>query len=105
MTRATDVDVRLIDPSVGFERFAVRVRETLTEIGPLGFYVFDPLADLHAHWQSDLMVMTFFKITCPYLFELDTIAYFALVRGEHTDSGSSCIASICSSSISTCPLQ
>lgn len=86
MTRATDVDVRLIDPSVGFERFAVRVRETLTEIGPLGFYVFDPLADLHAHWQSDLMVMTFFKITCPYLFELDTIAYFALVRGEHTEA-------------------
>ncbi len=86
MITAPDVDVRLIDPSVGFERFAIAVHDTLTEIGPLGFYVFDPLADLHTHWQSDLMVMTFFKITCPYLFVLDTIAYFALIRGEHTDA-------------------
>nr|NLI50731.1 pyruvate kinase [Propionibacterium sp.] len=78
------VDVRLIDPSVGFERFAMAVREALTDIGPRGFYVFDPLTDLHHFWQSDLMVLNFFKAHCPYLYELDTIAYFTLLRREHT---------------------
>ncbi|MDN5792060.1 MAG: PEP/pyruvate-binding domain-containing protein, partial [Brevibacterium aurantiacum] len=73
-----------LDPSVGFERFAVAVHQALTDIGPLGFYVFDPLADLHLHWHSDLQVMNLFKVTCPYLFELDTIAYFALLRDQHT---------------------
>lgn len=74
----------LIDPAIGFERFAVAVHEALREVGPLGFYVFDPLADLHAAWHSDLRVLNFFKATCPYLFELDTIAYFALLRDRHT---------------------
>jgi len=30
------------------------------------------------------MVGNFFRITCPFLFILDTIAYFALIRGAHT---------------------
>ena len=78
------LDSILIDPALGFERFAVAVHEALREVGPLGFYVFDPLADLHAEWHSDLRVLNFFKATCPYLFELDTIAYFALLRDRHT---------------------
>ncbi|GAB98033.1 hypothetical protein BJY21_001439 [Kineosphaera limosa] len=79
-----EMESRLIDPSLGFERCAMAVHDALTEIGPLGFYVFDPLADLHQHWQSDLMVMNFFKATCPYLYSLDTIAYFPLLRDRHT---------------------
>ena len=73
-----------IDPALGFERFAVAVHEALRDVGPLGFYIFDPLADLHEQWHSDLRVMNFFKATCPYLFALDTIAYFALLRDRHT---------------------
>lgn len=79
-----DMESRLLDPAAGFERFAMAVQDTLTEIGTLGFYVFDPLADLQRHWQSDLMVMNFFKVTCPHLFALDTIAYFPLLRDQHT---------------------
>jgi len=30
------------------------------------------------------MVGNFFVITCPYLFELDTIAYFAIIRDSHS---------------------
>lgn len=78
------VEVHLIDPGLGFERFALAVRQLLTEIGPLGFYLFDPLSDLHQRWHSDLMVLNFFKVTCPSLFELDTVAYFALLRNHHT---------------------
>lgn len=35
-------------------------------------------------WRSDLAVGNFFRVTCPYLFELDTVAYFGLIRREHT---------------------
>ena len=30
------------------------------------------------------MIGNFFLITCPYLFELDTIAYFCLLRDKHS---------------------
>jgi len=32
------------------------------------------------------MIGNFFKATCPYLYELDTVAYFALKRNYHTNS-------------------
>jgi hypothetical protein len=31
-----------------------------------------------------MMLGSFFMVTCPYLRELDTIAYFALLRGRHS---------------------
>lgn len=30
------------------------------------------------------MMGNFFRVTCPYLFELDTVAYFPLIRGRHS---------------------
>ena len=48
--------------------------------GPI--YVFDCLSDLLPAWANDLMIGNFFKITCPYLFELNTIAYFAILRDQ-----------------------
>ena len=35
-------------------------------------------------WATDAMIGNFFLVTCPYLFELDTVAYFALLRGSHS---------------------
>ncbi len=78
------VESRVIDPTIGFESFTVEVMDLHAEVGRLAFYVFDPLTDLHQAWNADLMVMNFFQIICPRLFELDTIAYFALLRHEHT---------------------
>ena len=46
--------------------------------------MFDCLTDLLEYWYSDVMVKNFFQIICPYLYKLDTIAYFALIRGVHT---------------------
>ncbi|HEY6097175.1 MAG TPA: PEP/pyruvate-binding domain-containing protein, partial [Candidatus Deferrimicrobium sp.] len=48
------------------------------------FYVFDCLSDLAADWYSDLMLGNFFMVTCPYLFDLETITYFALFRDCHS---------------------
>ena len=73
-----------VDPTQGFESFAMEVHQLAEREGLHAFYVFDSLTDLLEHWHSDLMIGNFFRITCPYLYELDTVAYFALVRGAHT---------------------
>ncbi|WP_305042533.1 PEP/pyruvate-binding domain-containing protein, partial [Geoalkalibacter sp.] len=73
-----------LDPRGGFESFAVRIHRLITEAGRGAFYVFDSLSDLLSAWATDQMVGNFFWVTCPYLFELDTIAYFALIRDYHS---------------------
>ena len=73
-----------LDPRRGFESFAARIHSILTEEGRETFYVFDCLSDLLSAWATDLMIGNFFWVTCPYLFELDTVAYFALIRDRHS---------------------
>ena len=41
----------------------------------------DGTGDLLDAWATDAMIANFFRVTCPYLFTLDTVAYFALQRG------------------------
>ncbi|MFV0528085.1 MAG: PEP/pyruvate-binding domain-containing protein [Lachnospiraceae bacterium] len=72
------------NPDIGFELFAIAVRKVITSLGKDVFYVFDSLSDLQVLWATDLMMGNFFRVTCPYLFELDTVAYFPLTRGEHS---------------------
>ncbi|MFP5415703.1 MAG: PEP/pyruvate-binding domain-containing protein [Actinomycetes bacterium] len=79
-----DVELATVDPAQGFEPFALAVHDLVAEKGREAFYVFDSLASLLDHWHSDLMVMNFFKVTCPFLYELDTIAYFPLLRAQTT---------------------
>ncbi|MCL2230108.1 MAG: PEP/pyruvate-binding domain-containing protein [Treponema sp.] len=75
-----------LDASVGFESFATKVHDIIEKEGLKAFYVFDCLSDLLQFWYSDLMIGNFFRVTCPFLYVLDTIAYFALIRGVHTHS-------------------
>lgn len=75
---------RQIDASKGFESFATEIHNLVKHEGRKAFYVFDCLTDLLEYWYSDLMIGNFFKVTCPYLYELDTIAYFAIIRNVHT---------------------
>ncbi|MBF7096388.1 PEP/pyruvate-binding domain-containing protein [Alkalibacter mobilis] len=75
-----------LDPDQGFESFGTQVYDIITSEGKEVFYIFDCLSELLQFWHSDLMIGNFFKITCPYLFELETVAYFALLRNRHTYS-------------------
>lgn len=78
------IRVHELDPKAGFESFATSVYRIATEQGEGAFYVFDCLSELLSAWATDHMVGNFFRVTCPYLFELDTIAYFALIRSRHS---------------------
>jgi hypothetical protein len=72
-----------VDASKGFESFAIEIYNLIKREGRKVFYVFDCLSDLVDYWHSDLMIGNFFKVTCPYLYELDTVAYFAVSRTNH----------------------
>jgi hypothetical protein len=73
-----------LDADTGFETFSTQVHTVISDYGKGAFYVFDSLSDLLTAWATDLMVGNFFMVTCPYLYELDTIAYFALLRDYHS---------------------
>ncbi|MBN1193421.1 MAG: PEP/pyruvate-binding domain-containing protein [Coriobacteriia bacterium] len=78
-------EVHELDPAVGFEQF---ISEILTVIDRNGhdavYYLFDCLSGLAADWFSDRMLGNFFRLTCPYLYEYDTVAMFVLFRDVHT---------------------
>lgn len=73
-----------LDPSAGFERFTGEVHRIIAEAGYDAFYVFDSLSELQTAWAADLMMGNFFMVTCPYLFELDTVAWFCVIRHRHS---------------------
>ena len=79
-----DILVRTLDTSSGFESFFTETYNIITREGEGAFYVFDCLSDLLSVWASDLMIANFFMSSCPYLFELDTVAYFAILRDRHS---------------------
>ncbi len=78
------VVVHELDAGLGFESFASRIHALVTEEGEEVFYIFDSLSELLSAWATDLMIGNFFRVTCPYLFELRTVAYFALIRDRHS---------------------
>ncbi len=75
------VPVRL---SHRFETFTVEIHNLIEREGYDAFYVFDCLSELQTAWSTDLMMGNFFRVTCPYLFSLDTVAFFPLIRGKHS---------------------
>ena len=80
----TGVDVCHFDPDEGFETFTVAIHDEIARRGYDAFYVFDCLSELQSVWYTDLMMGNFFCVTCPFLFILDTVAYFPLIRGRHS---------------------
>ena len=83
LDEASGAEIHRISPALGFESFTDAIHRVIEEAGPGAFHVFDCLSDLAADWYSDLMLGNFFMVTCPYLYELDTVTYFALLSGHH----------------------
>ena len=73
-----------VDPFIGFDFFSTAVHRIIDDNGKKVCYVFDNLSDLVNKWATDELLANFFHFTCPYLFELDTVTYFALTRNQHS---------------------
>ncbi len=80
------LDIIEVDPSPGFDYFSGEVHRIIAQKGLKCFYVFDNLSALVEEWATDELLANFFQVTCPFLFELDTVAYFGLTLGKHADS-------------------
>lgn len=78
------IKVYELDASLGFEAFSSRVHSIAGAEGEGVCYVFDSLSDLLSAWATDLMIGNFFRVTCPYLFKLNTIAYFTLLKNRNS---------------------
>ncbi len=84
MIERDGIKIYLVNPYNQFETFTLEVHRIIEKEGFDAFYVFDCLSDLQAVWSTDLMMGNFFKVTCPFLFQLDTVAFFPIIRGRHS---------------------
>ncbi|MCL5095961.1 MAG: PEP/pyruvate-binding domain-containing protein [Candidatus Omnitrophica bacterium] len=78
------VEIYRLHPEAGFEKFLTEILDVIEKNGQGAFYVFDWLSDLVADWYSDRMLGNFFMITCPFLYDLETVAYFGLRKNQHS---------------------
>ena len=80
------LEIKQIDVPLShrFETFTVDIHNEIEKAGRDAFYVFDCLSELQAAWATDLMMGNFFRVTCPFLFILDTVAFFPIIRGKHS---------------------
>ncbi|MBN1375460.1 MAG: PEP/pyruvate-binding domain-containing protein [Dehalococcoidia bacterium] len=72
-----------IDPVPGFDYFAGEVHNTIQRSSKDARLIFDNISSLVSTWATDELLANFFMVTCPYIFQLGPIAYFALTRGRH----------------------
>jgi len=73
-----------IDALGGFESFTSRIWHLIEQHGRGAFYVCDSLSELLNAWATDTMVGNFFRVVCPFLYELETVAWFALHPDRHS---------------------
>ena len=76
-----------LDPASGFEAFVRQVHGVIEEAGRGTLYVFDCLSELAEAWGSDQSLGNFFLLTCPRLWDLETVTYFGLYRDRHSAYG------------------
>ncbi len=82
--RGANIREYQLDPSVGFETFAVQVHQAISSEEVGSFFLFDCLSDLQRYWFSDMMVCNFFVLTVNFLSERGGVAYLGLWYERHT---------------------
>lgn len=78
------VTIHRTHPDTGFEYFITEIHSVIRQKGKGHYFIFDSLSDLSHACYSDRMIGNFFKLTCPYLNQMDTVAYFCLYRYFHS---------------------
>ncbi|KPK63927.1 MAG: hypothetical protein AMK73_04885 [Planctomycetes bacterium SM23_32] len=86
LASARDVRVIGLDPGEGPEAALELLRQTVEAEQPGAHYVFDDLSVLCLAWGDEDAFVDFFRGICPLLFEREAVAYFALLKGEQSNS-------------------
>ena len=82
-TRGAKIKKITLDPSVGFETFAVQVHRIISSEPENTFFLFDCLSELQRYWFSDLMICNFFCLTSEFVARRGAICYVALKYERH----------------------
>ncbi|MFA7178477.1 MAG: PEP/pyruvate-binding domain-containing protein [Dehalococcoidales bacterium] len=77
------VEINLLDPAEGFDSFSHKVHDIIEDRGGGSSFIFDNLSALVDRWATDELLADFYQVICPYIYELKSIAYFALNRDQH----------------------
>ncbi|HPD30779.1 MAG TPA: PEP/pyruvate-binding domain-containing protein [Phycisphaerae bacterium] len=85
-------EIHELQPELGFEKFISSIHEVVKSARGLGAHVFDCLSDLAVDWSSDRMLSNFFVLTCPYVYDVEGIAYFPLLKNYHSPQAVATIA-------------
>jgi pyruvate, water dikinase len=72
-----------VDPTPGFDYFSGKVHEIIEKQGREARFIFDNLSSLVTEWATDELLANFYQVTCPFIFDQDDLAFFALTRGRH----------------------
>ena len=78
------IEVCRLQVAGGFEQFITEIHRAISRAGRGASLVFDCLSTLAVDWNSDRMLGNFFMLTCPYILDLESLAYFGLLRGCHS---------------------
>jgi hypothetical protein len=78
------ITVCRLQTSQGFEQFITEIHRNVSDAGRGAYFVFDCLSTLAKEWLSDRMLGNFFMLTCPYVYDLESVAYFPLLRNVHS---------------------
>ena len=82
--RGVNIKKYRLDPSVGFETFAVQVHRIISSEAQDSFFLFDCISELQRYWFSDLMICNFFVLTSEFIRERGALCYVALRYERHT---------------------
>jgi pyruvate, water dikinase len=84
--------VHRLHTTQGFEHFITEIHRAIQDAGRGAYFVFDCLSTLAEAWCSDRMLGNFFMLTCPYVYDRQSLAYFPLLRNCHSFHASTPIA-------------
>ncbi len=77
-------EVVTLRPQDGFEQFISSIHRTVDRFRAQGVYIFDCMSDLVADWYSDRMLGNFFRLICPYVLDVEGLAFFCMLRNYHS---------------------
>ena len=78
------VTIHQLRPGSGFDVYITEIRDVIDRSRQKALYIFDCLSELVVDWRSDRMLGNFFMLTCPHLYDVGAIAYFGLLRDNHS---------------------
>ncbi|MCQ2507771.1 MAG: PEP/pyruvate-binding domain-containing protein [Dorea sp.] len=78
------LQIHVVNPKVGFELFAIEMRNLIHKLGKRNLFIFDSLSCLQELWATDLMMANFVTVTAPVFTAYEDVVYYPIIYGRHS---------------------